>query len=313
MVLAVYILGPLAMLLAVVRRRAMTPPAASLAVGMAAAAMVCACPLLGGEYFHRLSLMAPVPLGLALITLTCTAGLPRPVRGLLGLAAAGAAVASLAGRAPMHEHAQVDDAALAELRSLARFNEHGTKTLVVARHGLQYWAAYFMHAAGRLERIPDDARQKYTTIYILQERGGRMGMRGPSPGADPSGPLTGDRPTSALRGRPIDDLGPPTDFDDEWDAFFGDPADAPPPRHTRPANDDPDAFGPRRGPGTGGPGMGVAPGGPFGGPSGGRGGPRLRIPDGSKTVFQGEHYTLWEVPKDADLSGPEPTRGRPRP
>ena len=73
------------------------------------------------------------------------------------------------------------------------------KTLVVARHGLQWWAGHFLHTPVR-NTLPDDAFTKYDRVLQLVEVGGRGGSRGLG---GPEGPGGFDGPD----GQP--DFGPP--------------------------------------------------------------------------------------------------------
>ena len=73
------------------------------------------------------------------------------------------------------------------------------KTLVVARHGLQWWAGHFLHTPVR-NTLPDDAFTKYDRVLQLVEVGGRGGARGLG---GPDGPGGFDGPD----GQP--DFGPP--------------------------------------------------------------------------------------------------------
>lgn len=242
-VLAVYAAVPLGLCTLGWRRRSVTLADAAVVTGAGIGALLLACPLLNGEYFSRFVLMSPVPASVVAAFVMCGAATRagRAAGVVLALGAAALAIVPVVRGSPQIVRVQVPDAAVEELRSLAKFapDARGAgHTLVVAPHGLQYWAGHFMHAAGRLDRIPDGAMEKYERVFILRPRG-QMGM-GPGGGGLPPG--SGSRfPGPGGRDHP---LGPP-----------GGP--------------------PRMGP---------------------RGGPRVQVPPNARKVFEGEHFTLWEVP-----------------
>ena len=49
-------------------------------------------------------------------------------------------------------------------------------TLIVAAHGVEWWAGHVLHTPVRMGKIPDDATTKYSRVFILQKiRGDRRG------------------------------------------------------------------------------------------------------------------------------------------
>jgi hypothetical protein len=186
-----------------------TTPLADRAVVLAAGATAAllTCPLLSGEYLMRFALMAPVPLAIAVAYLLVR----RTVEGRRTwptVVVAGAALGSgLAGFAPSFLPTPpnrsgtmqtgerpprggplfmqvVSDEGAAELRELRPLIPDPKRTLVVARHGLEWWAAFLLHTPVRQGRPPDDSFDRYERVLLLVERGPphNRASGGPGPG-----------------------------------------------------------------------------------------------------------------------------------
>lgn len=190
---AVYLLMPAGLIVLWVRRHQVPKADAAIVVGSAVGAMILACPLINGEYFMRFVLMSPVPGSIVVAYMLCGLNGLERYRSRFTAAAAAAvlAIVPVVVGTPGLLRVRVADEAVPELKALARFAPDAAgagHTLVVAPHGLQYWAGHFMHAAGRLDRVPDDAREKYQRVFVLQQRGGGVGS---SPGGGPGRRQTG--------------------------------------------------------------------------------------------------------------------------
>ena len=177
----------------------------ALGIGLAVCAMLLACPLLSAEYANRLSLMAFVPASLAAVFVL--APLARSPRAQwLGLAGAVATLAfavlpvarelgEARGEQPgrggggsmggnmggnmggLVKGPVIPDGSDEELIAMRALIGDPDKTLVVARHGLQWWAGHFLHTPVR-NTLPDDAYTRYDRVLQLVEVGGRGGPRG---------------------------------------------------------------------------------------------------------------------------------------
>jgi len=270
----------------------------ALGIGLAACAMLLACPLISGEYASRFALMSFAPASLAcVLVLAPLARTPR--RSVVGVA--GSCVAAALAIAPvvhgLGAQADARDARRpdslvkapviptgsdAELRSMRPLIAEPGRTLVVARHGLQWWAGHYLHTPVR-NTIPEDAFTKYDRVIRLVEvRGmgpeGRGGGRG---GFDPfDGPRAGDRPPGPPE---FDGPGQPRDMARPrvMDTPMGRPRPGNVPREEPPraAEPSPDAR------------LRDIP------PSPARGDRRNR-PDtdvGGTVLFEGEHFRLIEV------------------
>lgn len=161
-----------------------------------------------------------------------------------------------------------------ELRAIRDLLPEPRKTMILARHGLEWWAGYFTKAAVRPgPTAPDWAFEKYEHVYVLVEKGVRMGPPMGGPG-----------------GAGADDFGPP-----EGGPGFGPPDFAGP--EAGDSMDGPRGGGRARGPG----GRGNGPG---GGPGGGMMGSPT-VPAGSTIVHEGTYYRLYELARPTAASGAE--------
>lgn len=146
-----------------------------------------------------------------------------------------------------------------ELRSMASEISTPAKTLIVARHGLEWWTAWYLHThIAHANALSEADWKNFDNVYFLRQKGGMQMPFGGGPGPG--------RQQSDRRFRPD---GPP-DF--ARDGF-------PPPRDF-----DRGPF-PSRGPG--------GPGG-FGGPGGAMGEPP--IPPDADITHEGEFFTMALVP-----------------
>ena len=271
-------------------RRVTTAASASVGLGCAAAAVVMVAPIWTREYSMRLSLMASFPAAIAATYILCSwlacalgrgdaGSLVRRsrVRLAVGIATLLGATAvtsttlavGLAGLStPRHQ--VVSEQELTDLRELSAFlatkhsGQDKQRLLVVARHGLEWWAGYILGTPVRLDKVPEDAATKYDYVYILAGGSNERGPRG----------------------------GPPMR---PWRTVAG---------HDGPAPMDGGLGMRGRGPGDEGREAGMSgmggPGGP-GGPGGrsGRGGGRVQLPAGARIAWSGTELKLYLVPVEA--------------
>jgi len=158
-------------------------------VGAALGALALACPLIGSEYFTRLILLASLP---AAIALAASFGLLARSSnwGYLSAVPLIATLIPLFGewnKNPMPP--QMNRQKANELASLkAKLPKEG-KTLLVARHGLEYWGTYFLHVKSA-KSLPADAFETFTNVIRLEETGGFGGPMGGGPMGG-GGPMAG--------------------------------------------------------------------------------------------------------------------------
>ncbi|MCX5688705.1 MAG: hypothetical protein NTV94_02750 [Planctomycetota bacterium] len=96
----------------------------------------------------------------------------------------------------------VDDASAEEFRSLRAMITEPATTVVIARHGLQWWAGYFMKVPVREERVSQEAIAKYTRVLRLEQKQGAGGPRrgggGPPGGFEGEDLFGGDQSSEKL-------------------------------------------------------------------------------------------------------------------
>lgn len=155
----------------------------------------------------------------------------------------------------------MSEAAAKDMTSLREYIANPSHTLIVARHGTEWWAGYFLHTPVRMGVVPDDAFTKYERVLMLVDSRGGMRPGGfGGPGGQPR-----------LRQRD----------DGDADADFAPEFDGPPP------DDFDDGGGPSDGPR-----RRFGPGGPGGGPQ-----METRLPENAKLIAKTDSYSLYEVPR----------------
>ncbi|MEA4883586.1 MAG: hypothetical protein VB144_08025 [Clostridia bacterium] len=141
---------------------------AAMLAGVSAATGVLACPFLGGIDGLRLHLMAYVPVS-ALFAWAVGVARPRSakVACVAMLIANALAVAPVIPQATMPT---IAEESYPELLSLKERIDHFGSMVVVARHGLEWWAAWALDAAvvPTIGATPD-LWERYDTVLLLQE------------------------------------------------------------------------------------------------------------------------------------------------
>ncbi len=162
--------------------------------------LLLASPLINSGWADRLLLMAYLPAA-ALLGLVMTRLRRRHWRRMLaGLAAAICLGSVLAMIGPLSQPT-IPVASVNELRSLSRQIEHPQRTLIVARHGLEWWAAWCLHTnvAQGFAVEPQDWSKYDRVMFLRQVRRdvppGRPSETLPSsPSTRPSEPLPSGPP-----------------------------------------------------------------------------------------------------------------------
>jgi hypothetical protein len=187
------------------RRARATIADGALALGLAATAASLTCPLIHGEYAMRLSIIAPLPLAFVMAFVmafvptrepTARRGWRAPVASVaLGIAALATNAIGGRGGPPLSSPQMISAEGFAELRGWRdELAARGT-TVVAARHGLEFWAAFALDCDARQSQLKDSDFDLYQHRYLLIER--HDGSRH-------------DRPPGGPRGGPQG--GPPSDF-----------------------------------------------------------------------------------------------------
>ena len=163
------------------RRRDLPHADRATALGCAACFVLLTGPWVRGDVDMRLQLIAVVP-----ATFAALYGLVHlPGRWLSPLFAA-AALVLMGSRSmqvvPRGGHPIISEDAFAELQTLAAKVTQPGRTLVVARHGLEWWTAWVLHThVAQSRALSADDWQNYEEVLFIQEKGGPGGNRSPGP------------------------------------------------------------------------------------------------------------------------------------
>jgi len=149
--------------------------------------LVLSFPLLDGEYFQRLSLFLFIPQILVLLEISMLISVrQQKVLGFVLLIAAGISVFAMVShpREPV-----LTDGAYRDLQGLRKSITPNDSTLVIARHGLEWWTAWALHTKVAQDKAMDKASiLKYNKIFILQQISGMAETRQRTPFHEPRVP-----------------------------------------------------------------------------------------------------------------------------
>lgn len=266
--------------LAVWWRRSLPQGTVALVVGAAVTVVALTGPWVQGDKMFRLQMNA-APLAVLCLVFALLQIRRDWLRGAAGALVLGLLLVPSVFRVQAGGHSIITVEAQAELQELAACVEEPAQTLVVARHGLEWWTAWTLHThIAQAQALKPEDWQRYKYVWFLEEKRGEMGMNMGPPGMMMGGPPG----RSGARGRP------------EEDSWLSKALRL--------------VTGGGRGLGGGPPGMMMRPGGGAGGPPGmggpgGRGGRPggmmgVAMPDNASLLHEGEHYRLgWvaEVPE----------------
>jgi hypothetical protein len=184
--------GLCAILVVALRWRKETIADRATILGLSTLCIFLVFPLLNPEYAQRLNLMASVPVGIVFTFLLARVMTTQPLRfagalwppthtlfrtmmaWLISASVSYGAIHSITGTStPGPVLSQVE---LQELLDMRVEISSPQTTLVVAAHGVQWWAGHVLHTPVRMGKIPDDATTKYSRVLILQKiKGDRRG------------------------------------------------------------------------------------------------------------------------------------------
>lgn len=136
--------------------------------GAAAAIAVMVFPFFPQDYVQRFMLMTPVPAAMLIAYLlahrTKAELSPKPAKIFAVVVALLALASPWAMQGPTISADEAD-----QIESLNEVISEPTHTLVVASHGLQYWAGLLLHTPVRMGQVPDDAFTRYGRVLMLEQ------------------------------------------------------------------------------------------------------------------------------------------------
>ena len=182
------------------QRRRLPSAESSVAIAAAATALVLAAPIYEGQKAERLLLVAVVPAAIAASFVLSRIVMLSWSR-IVGGCALAFVVVDTARLLPLGGRASIDEGAFAELVSMRSVCTVPERTLIVARHGLEWWAAWTLRThISQPTAIEATDWSAYTQVLYLQEkqRSGPHGFGAENgPGGPPSGGAPSDNPDQA--------------------------------------------------------------------------------------------------------------------
>jgi len=183
------------------RRKSLPPADRTVLVAAAVTAAALGGPFYDMDKSHRLMLIAAVPAAMTL-SFVLAAMTNDTARRIVGSLVIVGTLASAALFLPHGGQPTISEAARDELRALAQATAPADRSLIVARHGLEWWAAWILHThIAQFQAVKDSDWTKFDHVFYLTEKKRQTPPGGPG-GRPPRGP-----------GRPADArdaaMGPP--------------------------------------------------------------------------------------------------------
>lgn len=146
--------------------------------------LTCSFPLLDGEYFKRLSLFLFIPQLFLIIQLSSVISLKQQKTiGILLFAFTFISVLAVLGHP---KETVIDENAYADLKKLQTVVTNNHETLIISRHGLEWWTAWLLKTkVGQDKAIDESTIEKYKTIIVLNQINGFSSERERSPFHEP--------------------------------------------------------------------------------------------------------------------------------
>jgi hypothetical protein len=136
-------------------------------LGSAATALLLSCPLIAMEQYSRLVIMSSVPAAWALLAAVTTAR-SAWIPMVLSPVAAALAIISPASSGSQPPMVVMSDVKLAQLRSLRNNLPKSGSTVIVARHGLEFWVTYALRVRSAKRDLPS-LRNSFQHVLRLEE------------------------------------------------------------------------------------------------------------------------------------------------
>lgn len=133
--------------------------------------LTCSFPLLDGEYFKRLSLFLFIPQLFLIIQLSSVISLKQQKTiGILLFAFTFLSILAVLGHP---KETVIDENAHTDLKKLQSVVTNNHETLIISRHGLEWWTAWLLKTkVGQDKAIDKSTIEKYKTIIVLNQING---------------------------------------------------------------------------------------------------------------------------------------------
>jgi len=164
----------------IVRRWSALPGTTRAIVGASSLlALLLGSPLVGADWAERFTLMAYLPASVALAFVLAHTRRRSIARATAGVARAACAAALALTLGPLGRPS-IDPTSVPELQGASALIARPTRTLVIARHGLEWWAAWFLRTRVAQEfDLEPSVWDEYDEVFCLVQKTAPPGPGGP--------------------------------------------------------------------------------------------------------------------------------------
>lgn len=186
------------------RRHDVQPWERALVVASAVLALFLSSPFLNQDMASRFQLMAFAPAVILVAFLAARSG-NLTLRSVLIIGTIAVVLATVPATVQSPNRPSIEEASYTELASLQTSITDPSHTLIIARHGLEWWAAWALHTdVAQPTAVTDTDWTTYASVLYLQETGNSIGAGMGAPGMTlrPQLPVSSRRPRQIPAGIP---------------------------------------------------------------------------------------------------------------
>ncbi len=149
--------------------------------------LACSFPLLDGEYFKRLSLFLFIPQLLLILQISTVIRVKQV--NTISISLFVFTLFSIFAASGHPKETVIDRIAFEELRMLKSVIKNDNETIVIARHGLEWWTAWALHTKVGQDKALDSAFfLKYNNVFFINQISGFNNDRQRTPFHEPNVP-----------------------------------------------------------------------------------------------------------------------------
>jgi hypothetical protein len=164
------------------RRHEIQPWERALVVASAVLALFLSSPFLSQDMSSRFQLMAFAPAVILVSFVVARSGTPA-LRSALVIGTIAVILATVPATVRSPNSPSITEASYTELTGLQTSIADPSHTLIIARHGLEWWAAWALHTdVAQATAVTDADWTTYTSVLYLQETGNGLGAGMGAPG-----------------------------------------------------------------------------------------------------------------------------------